>query len=227
MSGFFRYDGFVDPSGVIPKFHYGVHYSTAAGVLHYMVRMEPFTSLHIKLQSGRFDVADRQFFSFISTWQSIYENGKDVKELIPEFFYLPEFLVNLNDFDLGVLQSGERLNDVVLPNWASSPEDFIHKHREALESDYVSDNLHHWIDLIFGYKQKGQAAEEALNVFYYCTYEGKKCVRNVTVHGLREEDSSRNKTRFWFCVRRLEMSRGFREIVDFCVLRSRGFGCHK
>ena len=39
--------------GIIAKFHYGTHYSNAAGVLHYLVRMEPFTSLHIELQSGR------------------------------------------------------------------------------------------------------------------------------------------------------------------------------
>jgi hypothetical protein len=44
--------------------------------------------------------------------------------------------------------------------------------RDALESPYVSLNLHHWIDLIFGYKQKGQAAIDADNVFYPLTYEG-------------------------------------------------------
>lgn len=48
-----KYDGFEDPSGMIPKFHYGTHYSNSAGVLHYLIRVEPFTSLHIDLQSGR------------------------------------------------------------------------------------------------------------------------------------------------------------------------------
>lgn len=36
-------------------------------------------------------------------------------------------------FDLGRLQiSKERVNDVLLPKWAKSPEDFIYKHRKAL-----------------------------------------------------------------------------------------------
>ena len=35
-------------------------------------------------------------------------------------------------YDLGKLQTGETLNDVILPKWASSPEDFIRKHRQAL-----------------------------------------------------------------------------------------------
>ncbi|KAJ7408040.1 neurobeachin like 1 [Willisornis vidua] len=168
-----RYENFEDPLGMIDKFHYGTHYSNAAGVMHYLIRVEPFTTLHIQLQSGRFDCADRQFHSIPATWQALMDNPNDVKELIPEFFYFPEFLENQNGFNLGQLQiSKEVVNDVVLPKWAHSPEDFIYKHRKALESEYVSAHLHEWIDLIFGYKQRGPAAVEALNVFYYCTYEG-------------------------------------------------------
>lgn len=110
------------------------------------------------------------------------------------------------------------MNDVILPKWAKSPEDFISKHRKALvrldpllsqsegsvelhavlpggytsffffffnpplqESEYVSAHLHEWIDLIFGYRQRGPAAVEALNVFYYCTYEGKSDNININI----------------------------------------------
>ena len=37
----------------------------------------------------------------------------------------------------------------------------------------MSSHLNEWIDLIFGYKQKGKEAEKAVNVFYYCLHEGK------------------------------------------------------
>jgi len=91
-----RYEEFEDPTGTMGKFHYGSHYSNAAGVMHFLIRLEPFTTLHIDLQGGKFDYADRQFFSIPSTWNTIYRTGNDVKELIPEFFYLPEFLKNIN-----------------------------------------------------------------------------------------------------------------------------------
>ncbi|KAH8042413.1 hypothetical protein HPB51_023252 [Rhipicephalus microplus] len=128
---------------------------------------------NIEEVKAKFDVADRQFHSVEGTWKMLMESPNDVKELIPEFFYLPEFLTNMNAFDLGRLQgTKEQVDDVRLPAWATSPEDFIYKHRKALESEYVSLHLHDWIDLIFGYKQKGSAAVEALNVFYYVSYEG-------------------------------------------------------
>ena len=75
----------------------------------------------------------------------------------------PDFLVNTQGLQLGVKANGETLNDVILPPWASSPADFVKKCREALESDYVSDHLHLWVDLIFGHAQRGEAAVQHNN----------------------------------------------------------------
>ncbi|KAI3504943.1 hypothetical protein L1887_26753 [Cichorium endivia] len=166
-----RYRNFSDPD--IPSFYYGSHYSSMGIVLYYLLRLEPFTGLHRTLQGGKFDHADRLFQSIESTYRNCLSNTSDVKELVPEFYYMSEFLVNSNSYHFGVKQDGEPLNDVGLPPWAKgSPEEFININREALESEYVSSNLHHWIDLIFGYKQRGKPAVEAGNIFYYLTYEG-------------------------------------------------------
>ncbi|XP_077215298.1 binding protein isoform X2 [Tasmannia lanceolata] len=166
-----RYRNFCDPD--IPSFYYGSHYSSMGIVLYYLLRLEPFTALHRNLQGGKFDHADRLFQSIESTYRNCLSNTSDVKELVPEFFYMPEFLINSNSYHLGVKQDGEPLGDVSLPPWAKgSPEEFIYRNREALESEFVSSNLHHWIDLVFGYKQRGKPAVEAANVFYYLTYEG-------------------------------------------------------
>ena len=42
-------------------------------------------------------------------------------------------------------------------------DDFIVKMRQALESEYVSKHIHEWIDLIFGYRQRGEEAVKANN----------------------------------------------------------------
>lgn len=152
-----RYESWDDPD--VPKFHYGSHYSSAGIVLFYLLRLPPFSGENQKLQGGSFDHADRLFNSIRDTWHSAAgkSNTSDVKELIPEFYYMPEFLENHFNLDLGEKQSGEKVGDVILPPWArGSVREFIRKHREALESDYVSENLHHWIDLIFGHKQRGK-----------------------------------------------------------------------
>ncbi|CAM1304230.1 WDFY3 (predicted) [Pycnogonum litorale] len=176
-----RYREWDDPHGETPPYHYGTHYSSAMIVASYLVRMESFTQHFLRLQGGHFDLADRMFHSIRDAWLSASRhNMADVKELIPEFFYLPEFLINSNKFDFGCKQSGVQLGDILLPAWAKDdPREFIRVHRQALECDYVSQHLNEWIDLIFGYKQQGHPSMEAVNVFHHLFYEGKVDIYNI------------------------------------------------
>jgi hypothetical protein len=51
-------------------FHYGTHFSSAAIVLYYLVRLQPFSEQHVRLQSGRFDHSDRLFSTMKKSWQA-------------------------------------------------------------------------------------------------------------------------------------------------------------
>uniref|UniRef100_A0A8C1QVT2 Neutral sphingomyelinase (N-SMase) activation associated factor n=1 Tax=Cyprinus carpio TaxID=7962 RepID=A0A8C1QVT2_CYPCA len=154
-----------------PHFMYGSHYSSPGYVLFYLVRVAPEHMLC--LQNGRFDQADRMFNSVGETWKNCLEGGTDFKELIPEFYGSDSsFLKNLLGLNLGRRQGGGRVENVELPPWASDPDDFLEKMRLALECQYVSEHLHEWIDLIFGFKQRGSEAVAAHNVFHPFTYEG-------------------------------------------------------
>jgi len=130
----------------------------------WLVRIEPFTTLHVDIQGGRFDHPGRLFNSINNAFLLCTTTQNDFRELIPEFFFMPEFLVNSNDFNLGIF-NGNKIDDVVLPPWAQSNHHFIYINRKALESEIASLSINKWFDLIWGYKQQGIAAEEANNVY--------------------------------------------------------------
>ena len=156
----------------LEPFHYGTHYSTANSVCGFLVRVMPFAQILQSMNGGSFDLPDRLFASVGHAWTSASEKSRaDVRELIPEFFFLPEMFINMHQLDFGTTQAGTQVNHVALPPWAQNdPFLFVQKHREALESDHVSAHLHEWIDLIFGYKSRGPEAVAATNVFHPMSY---------------------------------------------------------
>uniref|UniRef100_A0A8C9FGG4 WD repeat and FYVE domain containing 3 n=1 Tax=Pavo cristatus TaxID=9049 RepID=A0A8C9FGG4_PAVCR len=152
-----RYKDWEDPNGETPAYHYGTHYSSAMIVASYLVRMEPFTQIFLRLQILLLIL---KTFAFAVRFQCLS----------------PNFLICF----IGCKQNGTKLGDVILPPWAKGdPREFIRVHREALECDFVSAHLHEWIDLIFGYKQQGPAAVEAVNVFHHLFYEGQVDIYNI------------------------------------------------
>ncbi|NXO31910.1 NBEA protein, partial [Cisticola juncidis] len=179
-----RYETWEDDQ--TPPYHYNTHYSTSTSTLAWLVRIEPFTTFFLNANDGKFDHPDRTFSSVARSWRNSQRDTSDVKELIPEFYYLPEMFVNSNGYNLGIREDEIVVNDVDLPPWAKKPEDFVRINRMALESEFVSCQLHQWIDLIFGYKQRGPEAVRALNVFHYLTYEGSVNLDSITDPVLRE-----------------------------------------
>uniref|UniRef100_A0A8C0NBS8 LPS responsive beige-like anchor protein n=1 Tax=Canis lupus familiaris TaxID=9615 RepID=A0A8C0NBS8_CANLF len=131
-----RYESWEDDQ--VPKFHYGTHYSTASFVLAWLLRIEPFTTYFLNLQGGKFDHADRTFSSISRAWRNCQRDTSDIKELIPEFYYLPEMFVNFNNYNLGVMDDGTVVSDVELPPWAKTSEEFVRINRLAVEAQIRS-----------------------------------------------------------------------------------------
>ena len=96
-------------------YHYASLYSNSGTVLHYLVRLPPFTKMFLDYQDNNFDVPDRTFHSMNTTFMlSSSESNTDYKELIPEFYFLHEFLTNSQGFNFGPRQNGEEIGKLSL-----------------------------------------------------------------------------------------------------------------
>lgn len=196
------------------KYFYSSHYSNPFYVTNFLARIFPYTYCAIELQGEGFDNPNRQFISISKAFENCMTQSTDIRELIPEFFYLPEFLMNNNKVNFGkITENGdedlipvkendlqtsidietfEKINrkdpiinpkkiekylksnfvqNVEIPIWGKDPCYFVYINKIILESQFISNKLNEWIDLIFGAKQRGKEAENAMNLFWNYTYE--------------------------------------------------------
>ena len=151
------------------------HYSTSLYVTYYLVRIFPYSYIRVELQGKSFDDPNRLFNSVKSSFNNAISQKADIRELIPEFFYLPEMLYNYSKLNLGEITTEEGIklcNDVAIPDWAQGNGYlFIGKHKEMLESPEISEKINEWIDIIFGNKQKGKEGRKINNLFIRESYE--------------------------------------------------------
>ena len=158
-------------------FYFNTNYSNPVYAAGYLLRLFPYSFWAIELQGDYFDTAERLFFSLEGALTNISIQKSDLRELIPEFFYLPEMFININNINIGTLKSGQKIDDVVISeeiikseldsykqvlNIKNENENrknifkaflTIIKMKEDLEGLKESD-FKDWLDLIFGKKQR-------------------------------------------------------------------------
>ena len=169
-------------------YYFGSHYSNPTYITNFLTRTFPFSLVAIEIQGEKFDDPDRMFISLQKTFESASSLKDDVRELIPEFYTLPEILLNVNNFNLAqdkVDSEGKQIiiNNVELPPWSKNKTtNFVVEMRRTLENSELKINK--WVDLIFGNLQRGVGAEENHNIFMAHTYE-----RMVKIDSIEDADS--------------------------------------
>ena len=151
-------------------YYFGSNYSNPIYICNFLVRLFPFSNISIELQGNKLDASDRIFFSIGKTFEMCTSLKTDVRELIPEFFYLPEMFLNMNNIDLGTKEDGEKVDEVITP-CNNNKYKFIETMKNILENNKISMTLQNWIDLIFGYKSRGKEAELSKNIFSQYSYQ--------------------------------------------------------
>ncbi|KAK8897194.1 hypothetical protein M9Y10_015130 [Tritrichomonas musculus] len=127
-------------------------------VTWYLIRTEPFTTIHVTRdqQFGRFPKFDQpeRLFDSINGLINLMLNCGISKEIIPEFFNFPFFLINENDFDLGEKSDNKKVDNIELPIWSNNYYTFVSVLRLMLEGNLADDMICKWIDLMFGVKRR-------------------------------------------------------------------------
>ncbi|KAF5899592.1 neurobeachin-like isoform X2, partial [Clarias magur] len=71
-----RYEAWDDEA---PPCHYSTHYSSAASTLHWLIRIEPFTTFFLSSNGNKFHHPNRTFSGITRSWRHCQRDTSDVK----------------------------------------------------------------------------------------------------------------------------------------------------
>ena len=173
----------IKQEGILKPYIFGCNYSNPTYVCNYLIRLFPFTHISIEIQGSGFDSPSRLFVSIEKAFKNATSQTTDIRELIPEFFFLPEIFINLNNLNMGFLDTNKPVNDVITP-CNNNPYKFISIMRNILENEHISYTINNWIDLIFGYKAKGKEAENAKNLYTEQSYQ-----EDININEIKDKEN--------------------------------------
>ena len=138
-------DGFEEPS------FFKTHYSNNFYVTNFLIRIFPFSFLSIELQGNGFDSPNRLFYSIEDTLYNISFMKSDLREMIPEFYYFPEILWNINKINFGKRGKGILVDDVEMPHDLSKidKDKNINKGRSSIDLNNEYENSNYYKTLKF------------------------------------------------------------------------------
>ncbi len=154
-------------------FLFDFHYSNPVFICNYLLRVIPYSFLSIEFQGNNFDEPGRLFFSVEYILNNTMTNKSDLREMIPEFYYMIELFYNKNNFSFGKLSNKRTIDNVLIKeddNFESELKRkenfgrFLYSMRKYLEEEK---EINKWIDLIFGINQKYYSLNENTKYKYY------------------------------------------------------------
>ena len=175
-------DQFIEPAHISKSFYYVVNYSNVNIINNYLIRIFPFNLLCHKINQDSFENNEFLFNDILNTLKFSLSSQTDVKEIIPEFFYFPEFLININNFILNyqnenkfdnvniqeklinnlfynkikkklLIENSDFLNNINDDNDIKSVL-YVLNLKRIFESEIITEKINYWIDLVFGINQK-------------------------------------------------------------------------
>ena len=87
---------YIEPYHISRVYYFNTHYSNIVYTNGYLIRIFPFSFGCIELQGDYFDIFNRLFHSIQKSFENSCIQKSDIREILPEFFYLPEMFLNIN-----------------------------------------------------------------------------------------------------------------------------------